>query len=87
MYGYMFSPPYIVYKDKRVARIESREGAVWVVTHSRKKGYSQRYKVRNAHVLMYKLRKSYRNFLDAAEKPGQPIIKIDITPTHKELPG
>ncbi len=77
-HGYAVFGSYIVYKDSRIAKIEVRSDGVWLFTHSRKKGYCRRYKVRNASVALHKLRQSYLNFLEAAERPGVRLPRVPI---------
>jgi hypothetical protein len=77
-HGYAVFESYIVYKDSRIARMQVTPDGVWLWTHSRKKGYSLGYKVRNLSVALHKLRQSYRNFLEAAEKPGVKLPKVVI---------
>ncbi len=77
-HGYAIFESYIVYKESRIAKFQVRPDGVWLWTHSAKKGYSLSYKVRSMAVALYKLRRSYRNFLAAAERPGVKLPKIQI---------
>jgi|GEM_PF-5368226 len=78
--GYAIYEPYIVYKGCRVAKYEVNpvDGSVSVCTHSKSRGYCHAYRVRDLDIALYRIRRSYKNFLYAAEKPGVVMREVKI---------
>lgn len=77
-HGYAVMEPYILYKDCRIARFETRGDVVWLRTHAKTRGYAHLYRVRDLKVALHKLRESYRNFSHAAEQPGSKVRAIRV---------
>ena len=78
--GYAIHDPYIVYKDCRVGKfqVDPKNNSVVICTHSRHKGYSQFYKVRDLDMALRKIRKSYINFLAASSRPGAQVRQVAV---------
>jgi hypothetical protein len=85
--GYAIHEPYIVYKDCRVGKFEvnPHNNSVVICTHSKSKGYSQFYKVRDLDTALRKIRKSYINFLEASARPGAQVRQVVVKlPTPRQ---
>lgn len=78
--GYAIYDPYIVYKGCRVGRffVDPETENVTIYTHSKHRGYCHSYTVRDLEVALYKIRKSYRNFIYAAERPGAAVREVKV---------
>ncbi len=80
--GYAINDPYIVYKGCRVGKflINPVDDSVVIYTHSKRKGYCRKYLVRDVEVAMFIIRRSYKNFLYAAERPGVVVREVKVRP-------
>ncbi len=78
--GYAIYEPYIVYKGCRVSKFEVNptDDSVIIYTHSKSRGYCKSYQVRDLEIALFKIRKSYKNFLYAAEKPGVVVREVKV---------
>jgi hypothetical protein len=78
--GYAIYEPYIVYKGCRVGKFEvnPEDDSVIIYTHSRRRGYCRAYLVRDLEIAMQTIRKSYKNFLYAAERPGVVVREVKV---------
>jgi len=78
--GYAVYEPYIVYKGCRVGKfqVNPADESVVIYTHSKRQGYCNSYRVRDIDVALYRIRRSYKNFLYAAERPGVVVKEVKI---------